>query len=563
MDATKRQLSGLGLILAIATLSACTGVIEKGVGSDATSGPVAPTGSAGAGQTPQACSSTIAPTPAPLRRLTQFEYDNTLRDLANVPHTELPAEDIGNLFSNDVARQSVPPKLVPAYHASAASVAASLTSGANIGKLAACATSPAGADETGCARQVVQSFVPKAYRRPLAQDEIDGLVQLFQTIRGAGQSFQSSIAAMIEAVLQGPDFLYRPEFGVAVDGRADVRRVSDVEMAVRLSYLLWGSMPDQALTDAAAAGELHTPEQIKAAATRLLADGSRRSHDVVRYFFDYLLPIQALSALTRDPDLFPGSGYTSAIGPLMRAEAETLLDKEVFEGSGTWPGILTVDHTYANADLAAYYGLSGVVGTDFQKVPLDGVKRAGLLTLGGIVTGPIHSNMTNPVTRGGTFIYKTLLCKKIAPPANIVIPPLDPDSAPTARQRFAMHEVGYCAGCHAVFDPIGFALENFDAIGRWRDQENGVDIDATGGTAELGSFKGAIELGRKLAESETVQGCFAERWMDFGYGRTTDPSSCALARVQEQFKAAGFNVQQLMVALTQTDDFLYLPVEAQ
>ncbi len=502
-----------------------------------------------------------APAAAPLRRLTQFEYNNTLRDLANAPAAELPAEDIGNLFANDVATQSVPPSLVKAYNANAASVAASLTTADHIASLAPCAAAP-GADEGGCARTVVGAFAPRAYRRPLADGEADGLVQLFQTVRMSGQSFASSLAAVLEAILQGADFLYRPELGVPAEGRTDVRRLTDSEMAVRLSYLFWGSQPDPELTQAAVAGQLHTPEQIKGAATRLLADV--KSRDVVRYFFDFLLPIQALSALQRDKEIYPN--FNASIGALMRTEAETFLLKEVYEGSGTWPGILTAPYTYVNADLAAYYGFPGVTGSDFQKVPLDGVKRGGLLTLGGVAAGPVHSNKTNPVTRG-SLVVKKLMCQVIPLPppdlAAMVKPPPD-DSAPTARERYTMHSATpTCHVCHVNMDPVGFALEKIDAVGAWREQENGVTIDATGSSPLLGDFNGPVELGQRVAASEATQACFAKRWVDFGYGRTTDDSNCSLARVKEQFKAANYDIQQLLLNLTQTDDFLYLPAVQQ
>ena len=564
MKVAPQTLRAFGFLLAITGSVACTGVVGNngthGSGGSASTGGAGPLGSAGSAGSvnPQTCDASTGPVSTPIRRLTQFEYNNTLRDLAKAPATDLPAEDLGNLFGNDAATQSVPPTLIEAYNGSAASVAASLTTAARIGSLAACATAPDAGSEPACARAAIETFVPNAYRRPLVAGEADAFVQLFQTIRGSGQTFPSSLAAVIEAVLQGPEFLYKPEFGVAADGRTDVRRLTDTEMAVRLSYLFWGSMPDDALVMAAAAGQLHTPEQIKTQATRLLAD--MKSRDVVRYFFDFLLPIQGLSALQRDPAVYPK--FNATIGGLMRTEAEKFLEKEVFEGSGTWPGILTSTHTYVNADLAAYYGFPGVTGTDFQQVTLDGVKRGGLMTLGGIVAGPVHSNKTNPVTRG-SLVVKKLMCQAIPLPAGdiaaMVKPPPD-DSAPTARERYSMHSANpMCHVCHTNMDPVGFALEKLDAVGQWREQENGVNIDASGDSPLLGTFNGPVELGKKLAESEVAQACFAKRWVDYGYARTTDDGNCSLQRAQERFKAAGYNIQQLLVELTQTDDFLFLP----
>ncbi|MES1183370.1 MAG: DUF1592 domain-containing protein [Myxococcales bacterium] len=574
MNQAFRSLSAVGLTLALSSM-ACTSSLEKnpagGPGSSgaATGGSASTTGGIGSGGTPgsagvgpQSCTGPSTPTATLIRRLTQFEYNNTLRDLAKAPATELPAEDLGNLFGNDASTQSVPPTLVAAYNASAASVAAALTQAGNIGNLAQCATAPAAANEATCARTVIESFVPKAYRRPLAAGEADGLAQLFSTLRTSGQSFASSLAGVIEAVLQGPEFLYKPEFGAPADGRTDVLRLADSEMAVRLSYLFWGSMPDDGLVAAAAAGQLHTADQVKAQATRLLAD--KKSRDVVRYFFDFLLPIQGLASLQRDPGLYPN--FNATIGGYMRTEAETFLEKEVYEGSGTWPGILTAPYTYLNSDLAKYYGFTGPTGTEFVKVQLDGVKRGGLLSLGGIVAGPVHSNKTNPVTRG-SLVVKKLMCQSIPLPtgdvAAMVKPPAD-DSGPTARDRYSMHSASpVCHACHINMDPVGFALENLDAVGRWREQENNVTIDASGDSPLLGTFNGPVELGKKLAASEAAQACFAKRWVDFGYARTSDDANCSLQRVQQQFKADGYNIQQLLVELTQTDDFLYLPAVTQ
>jgi Protein of unknown function (DUF1592)/Protein of unknown function (DUF1588)/Protein of unknown function (DUF1595)/Protein of unknown function (DUF1587)/Protein of unknown function (DUF1585) len=569
----------LGFCLAAVGSVACTGVVgdgggngdgpssgtigSGGLGNPGSGGPgTAGSGPGTAGSGPQSCTAPVTPASAPMRRLTQFEYNNTLRDLAKAAPVVLPAEDRGNLFGNDAATQSVPPALVQAYNANAATVAASMTAAGSIGTLAPCAVNVAAANEATCARTAIDTFALKAYRRALVAGESDGLVQLFQTVRSSGQSFPSSLAAVLEAILQGPEFVYKPEFGVPVDGRADVLRLTGEEMAVRLSYLFWGSMPDAGLEAAAAAGQLQTPDGVKAQATRLLGDP--KAHDVVRYFFDFLLPIQGLSALQRDATLYPA--FNSNIGALMRTEVETFLDNEVFGSSGTWSGALTAPYTFLNGDLAAYYGIAGVSGAAFQKVQLDGVKRAGLMSLGGIVAGPVASNKTNPVKRG-SLVVRTLMCQTIPLPSGdialMVKPPAD-DSAPTARQRYSMHSAApVCHACHVNMDPVGFALENLDAVGQWRDQENGVVIDASGDSPLLGTFNGPVALGQNLAASDVAQACFAKRWVDFGYGRTSDDANCSLQGVQQQFKAEGYNVQQLLVDLTQTDDFLYLPAVRQ
>ncbi len=508
----------------------------------------------------QACSVPVAPS-APLRRLTRFEYNNTLRDLASItdnPANAFPSEESGNGFGNDAAAQSVPDILAEKYISTAANIASTLTQPANVGNLAACASAPAVSDELTCVRSVIDGFVARAYRRTVQPAEADGLAQLFQKVR-VKETFTSSLAAVLEAVLQGPDFLYKPEFGEPVPGRTDVLRPTGDEMAVRLSYLFFGSMPDPVLKQAAASGELQTPAGVQTQARRLLADP--RARQVTAFFFDNLLPIAALSALERDKTLFPA--WNAKIGSLLRQETQTFLDREIFEGPGTWPGMFTAKYTYMNDELAAYYGVAGVSGSSFQQVALDGLKRGGLLTQGGMVSGPIHSNQTNPVTRGA-LIVKKLLCQSIPLPtggvlAQVKVP--EPTSAPTARERFSAHSSqAACAPCHSNLDPAGFALENFDAVGQWRDQENGVTIDASGNLPLVGAFSGPVELGQRMAESPEAAQCFSRRWMEFGYGRVAgERDACALKSTGEKFKAGGYNIKELLVELTQTDTFNYLP----
>jgi hypothetical protein len=187
------------------------------------------------------------------------------------------------------------------------------------------------------------------------------------------------------------------------------------------------------------------------------------------------------------------------------------------------------------------------------------------LTHAGVLAGPIHTNHENPVVRG-SFVVQKLLCNPIPFPSGDVaakVTPPDPNSAATARQRFTQHSLDpVCRACHQNMDPVGYALENFDVIGQYRTQENGVTIDVSGQTALLGEtpFNGAIELGQRIAASEEAQKCFAGQWMNFGYGRTVvDDETCTITNVQNKFKETGYNIKELLLALTQSDAFLYLP----
>jgi hypothetical protein len=498
-----------------------------------------------------------------MRRLSRFEYNNTVRDLVGdttFPANALPSEELGNGFGNDADSQEVVASLVEQYVTVAEKVAAGATGKDKLGALAACASQVTdAASETACAKTIAETVTPKAWRRALAPGEADGLVSLFTSVRVAND-FATSVASMLEAILQSPEFLYRPEFGVPVAGRTDVKQPTGDEMATRLSYMFWASMPDDALRAAAAAGELDSPSGVRAQAQRLLADP--RAREVVRFFFDKLLPIESLAQLERDKATY--ATYSGKIGSLLRTETQTFLENEIFNGSGTWPGAFTANYTYVNQELAAFYGLSGVTGDSFQKVMLDpSTHRGGLLTQAGILAGPIHTNSSNPVVRG-SFIVQKLMCQVIPKPTGDIaakVTPPDPNSAATARQRFTTHSSDtVCRGCHMNMDPFGFALENYDPVGLWRDRENGVTIDASASAPILGQFNGALEMEAQLAGSEQVQNCFATQWMNFGYGRTlTDAEACAVESVRTKFKETGYNVQELLLALAQSEAFLTLP----
>jgi hypothetical protein len=566
--AVTKPFSALALTLA---LSACTGEVAQpnptnpGTGGSGTgtggsgTGPVAGVG--GGVVPPAACQK--ATMRAPMRRLTRFEYNNVARDLladASYPANALPSEELGNGFGNDADSQEVVAALVEQYVSVAETMAATATAPGKIGALAPCATQVTdAASETACARTIAETFTPKAWRRVLVAGEADGLVTLFTTVRAAND-FPTSVAAMLEAIFQSPEFLYKPEFGVGVAGRTDVKQPTGDEMATRLSFLFWASAPDDALRTAASSGQLSNPEGIRTQAQRLLADPKAR--EVVRFFFNKLLPIESLSALERDAALFPK--FSPKIGSLMKQETQTFLENEIFGGPGTWPGVFTANYTYVNQELAGFYGLSGVTGDTFQKVMLDpSTHRGGLLTQAGVMAGPIHSNNANPVVRG-SFVVQKLMCQVIPKPTGEIaakVTPPDPNSAATARQRFTTHSSDpVCRGCHVNMDPFGFALENFDPVGQWRDTENNVTIDASGDAPILGQFNGPFELQADLAASEQVQNCFASQWMNFGYGRTlSDAESCGVESVRTQFKASNYNVQELLLALTQSEAFLTLP----
>jgi len=540
----------------------------NGSGGDTPVYPGGGSSNGGTSQTSACTNESLLPTSAPIRRLTRVEFNNTIADLlgdTTSPAVNLPPEVLGNGFSNDAELQTVSADLVSGYNDVAADIAARAVQSSSLAKLAPCAASAtSAASQDTCAQTFINNWVPKAYRRALAAGEADALLALEKGVTSA-DTFSSGIAAVIEAVLQSPDFLYRPEFGVADSAQPTLRRPSGDEMATRLSYLFWGSPPDDTLRAAATSGELVTSDGILKNAKRLL--DSPKAHGVVKFFFDSLLPITTLTDQTRDATKYPA--FSPQMGAYMRTETETFLDNQVFAENGSWPSVFTANYTYVNEPLAKFYGISGVTGMTFQKVALDPSQRRGLLTQGAIMTGTTVTNSTNPVLRG-SFVLNKLMCMNISLPSDpatlaLVAVPLDVTGL-TARDRYTAHsKQTLCQGCHRMIDPVGFTLENYDAVGQYRTTENNVTIDASGKLPQATStVVGAVQLAQQLADSELAQRCFAQHWVEFGYGRTLHGKPddlCLQEKINTAFKTSGYNVKQLLLDLTQTTAFQYLPAQ--
>jgi hypothetical protein len=567
------------------------GMITTGIGGSFGGGTTGGSGPGAAGAPMIQCN-TIAPGRAPVRRLTTYEYNNTVRDLlgdTTNPGTGLPAQvdSKQNPFGNDADEQSPSSLLIEKYQSIAEAIATRATANtAALAKLHTCANSLTASNEEACARMIATAVAPRAFRRVTTTAEIDEMVALYRGVRALSTTitFASGVAAMIEGMLQTPEFLYRVELGVPVAGDATVRRIAGREMATRLSYLFWQTMPDPALFQAADAGMLETKEGVAAQARKLLDDP--KSHPMMAFFFDNLLPIPDLAGATREPAQFPT--WSSAIGVAMRTEVQRFLEHEIYENTtqvsppyvaGSWPAILTANYTFVNQALFNFYGASTfapgtpVPGTALTKVNLNTAQRRGLLTLGGFTAGSTTSNMTNPVLRG-TFVLKKLMCFNIELPTGFTPMPPDPYSGKTARERFTLHSANMvCASCHKFIDPIGLPFENYDAVGLYRTSERWTDpntnmtyntpIDASGSVPNVpGTAANAVELVQLLATSQEVENCFATHWMRFAYGRSLEAAdACNQQSVQTAFQSAGYNVKQLLLALTQSDGFLYRPAQ--
>lgn len=421
---------------------------------------------------------------------------------------------------------------------------------------------PAVTGAEACAKQFIESFGPRAYRRPLTQPEKDAFFAVYQV--GAAEAdepspFRIGIELVIQAALQAPAFLYRVEMGQSVEAGATYAKLTDHEMASRLSYFLWGTMPDPELFAAADAGQLQTKEDIEKQARRMLDDPKAKT--AINEFHTQWLDYDRIGNITKDAALFPD--YSPAIGTMMREEMNEFIDHAIFDEDGGFATLMTAPHSYMAPELATFYGLTPPEGAEPGKpvkVEFDPTERAGLLTLGVLMTINAHTNQTSPVHRG-KLVRELFLCYQMPPPPPNVNPdPPDPSEGATAKDRFKMHAQGDCAQCHTYMDPIGFGFEHYDSVGRFRMKEGSAAIDATGSVfdSDVPDFTDAVDLVNKMADSKDVQQCYVKEWFRFGYGRgETKLDACTMETLNKTFDDSGGDIKELLISLTQTDAFLY------
>ncbi|WP_437593196.1 DUF1592 domain-containing protein [Sorangium sp. So ce1000] len=505
----------------------------------------------------------IRPGASPLRRMTRFEYNNTIRDLLgddSAPADAFVVEEEALGFNNQAAALGVTQLLAEQLMKASEAIAARAAQ--DLGKLLA-GCDPAVQGPDACAAELIERLGKRAFRRPLAPAEGERLARLFASGNDE-YGFSTGVELVIQAMLQSPHFLYRVEHGMPDPAGDGVVPLSDHEIASRLSYLLWSSMPDDALFAAADAGELRTAEQIAAQARRMLEDPRARA--AVANFHEQWLQLSNIDTLTKDTAVYPS--FHPGLPALLRAETEAFLDHVVFEDdAGDVATLLTAPYSLMNAELRAFYGLGPADGAEapgeLSVVPLDPARRAGFLTHASVLSVLAKPDQSSPVHRG-KFVRERLLCQTLPPPpADVDIqPPPVRDGIPT-RRRFERHsEDPGCAGCHRLMDPIGFGFERYDGIGLYREVDQGVPVDASGeitGSRDIdGPFDGAVELAHRLAESDEVRQCVATQWFRFGYGRAEQAEDeCNMRQIQEAFAESGYNIKALLVALTQTDAFRY------
>lgn len=368
--------------------------------------------------------------------------------------------------------------------------------------------------ESAAAQKVISAFARRAFRRPVETSEVHRFTALFETAHERGASYEESLRLALSAILVSPQFLYRLELGPG-DGEF---RLNEYQLASRLSYFLWMSMPDEELFDLAESGKLSDPTTLKQQVRRMLADPRARSF--ARAFTGQWLGFAALGkSVIPDEKKFPN--FDSRLAESMKLETILSFESIVRDDLSVLE-LLDSKQTWLNADLADHYEIKDVHGDDFQRVTLTDRKRGGLLGMGSVLTATSSPTRTSPVVRG-KWILETLLGRRLPePPADAGELPGDAGEARTLREELLLHRRNpTCATCHDKIDPIGFGLENFDAIGRFRAKQGGKPIDARGELPGGVSFDGPVELKRYLVterKAEFVRN-LTQRLLSFALGR--------------------------------------------
>lgn len=505
-----------------------------------------------------ACTESPTPGTAPLRRLTHEEYQNALVDLfGDVTLAQRVTQDfvqdpVSLGFRNSARFLDVKLVMAQAYLKASETVASEQLR--TLTTWLPCAST--GGEP--CAQQLIDGKLKRLYRRPLTTAEQRTYLTLFRT-GSMGANFATGIEWMLVTALQSPHFLYRPE----VEGDLNARALTPHELATRLSFLLWRSIPDEALLLAAEQGRLVTKQDVEREARRMLEDPKAER---IFEFFEQWLDIDEVNPLRRDANAF--SDLPATLSDDLRTEARELVRQTVLrgEGGGTLEALFSAPHTYVNTSLAAHYGVPAPQQPGFQKISWVGGRGGLFMSTASLVS---HDKLTRTsIVNRGLRVRTLLLCQTVpAPPDDVPLNLGAIDTSFSQAERLAQHRTNpSCAGCHALLDPLGQPFENIDAVGRARTvDEAGRPIVTTGSIAGAsvalnGPVTDGADLMRKLAQADEVRECVVTQAFRFSHGREEEPEDlCSRQRSLQAFKDANWNVKELFVALAQTDDFLNKP----
>lgn len=569
--ATEGKRGILGVVMPIHHRAIVIGSLAFAVaGCDAVLGSTVPGGPGSSQEGVRGGSAEQPSTSTRFRRLTHSQWEKTIADLFFLDEeTELTTEfrsdprQSGYLFEGNGEALEIDPTLWSAYQRAASQIAERVTNdSADLS-----AIMPANADSESDeqrAESFIIEFGARAFRRPLQKDEVQSYMALYQAGLSsyADQSgFSGGIRLVLEGMLQSPHFLYLVESSTAeVDGLIPL---NGHERAVRLSYFLWGTMPDAELFAAAADGSLDTEAGVRAQAQRMLRD--ERARDVFVHFFDKVLDVERYEAIAPSDNLFPD--VTDKLSEFAMEETRQFVEREMFEGSGTLRDLLLSTTTYVNSDLADIYGLDGTYGADFVEAALDPAERSGVLTQIGFLAAHATSRDPDPIHRG-VFVAKRLSClTKSAPPDNV--PPLPDPEGKSNRQLVEEHTEApgtSCRNCHSVWiNDFGFPFESYDAVGGYRTMDGDHPVDPSGNPpidGEEVQVGNARDLSSALADSEQYHECMAGHLIAFAQARPdTDDDQAIIEGLGELSRKDAVPFEQLMEEMAVAVSFLNRAVE--
>lgn len=486
--------------------------------------------------------------------LTRAQYDNTVEDLfgdATKPASSFPPENEVQGFTNNTTAHQATPLGVEKYLEAAEGVAARAVA-TRLASLAPCAP---GQDAAGCGRAFVRNVGLQVFRRPLSTTEAQMFDDLFaRTSARAG--YTAGVELVLQAMLQSPQFLYRIDTLRAPSVESGAVALGAYELAARLSFFLNASTPDAALLKAAETSQLYTEAEVEAQARRLLS--LPRARGMVRDFHHQWLGLQALGSISRQATDVNLTGNELASD--WQQSLNAFVD-HVFWETGNVTDFFTSKRVYLSPQLAPLYGVTAPAAWTSTELP----DRSGLLTQPAILALLAHPEQSAPVLRG-VFVRERLLCQPVPPPpptADVTAP--DPNPMATTRERFRVHtEQPACSSCHSLIDGIGFGLEGYDQLGRFRTLEQGLPVDtsgevlATGDMAIEGPFNGAASLSARLASSKLVRDCMATNWYRYALGRIEGANdACSLDEVKTKFSQHNGNLHELLIGITKTLAFRY------
>jgi len=505
------------------------------------------------------CSQQDEPGRVTVRRLNRIEYQNTIRDLLGMEldaARDLPNDPAGNGFDNQGDTLFIPPVLMEKYlDTTKRLLQQAIAEDAPGGAVLLAATPSESVTASDAARQNLQQFVPRAFRRPANEEEIAARVALVEAALARGESFEQGMQTALASVLLSPHFLFRIEQDQAPEGSTEAYPITDHELATRLSYFLWSTMPDATLTELADRGELHQPEILRSQVTRMLADP--KSAALAENFTSQWFGYRDLRSHEMDIRRF---GKFNGLRDSMYHESRSFFDA-LFRENGRALDILDCNYAYVNARLAKHYSLPDVEGDEIRKVELADRRRGGVLAMGSTLTVTSYPTRTSPILRG-KWVLETILGTPPPPPPPPNVKQVSKSDevkdGMTVRQRLEKHRANEsCASCHAKMDPLGFGLDNFDGIGEWREEDNGIAIDASAtlpdGT-ELNGFESLKDA--LLARQDLFLRHLVEKTLTYALGRAVDYyDECTVRAALERLAAEDYRSHELILSIVESYPF--------